>query len=205
MGLPVSLPISFPCLLSVFPAIVKASSGPRYVVGCRRKVDRSKLVPGLKCLVALSHHLFLRDPIAALCSGARVALDMTTLTIMRILPREVDPTGSSSCHITSVSFLSFLSIFFSLSLACWSVSCLTSLVCSSHFSFLSFVSSISSFVFCCFYSIDRLLHVSCLSSPNLFSLDPSTSSFVFVFLFLVSPIFSASLMISLSHAARGPR
>ncbi|OQR91955.1 26S protease regulatory subunit S10B [Achlya hypogyna] len=49
--------------------IVKASSGPRYVVGCRTKVDKSKLK-----------------------SGTRVALDMTTLTIMRYLPREVDPT-----------------------------------------------------------------------------------------------------------------
>jgi len=48
--------------------IVKASSGPRYVVGCRNKVDKDKLV-----------------------AGARVALDMTTLTIMRHLPREVDP------------------------------------------------------------------------------------------------------------------
>ncbi|KAI2635948.1 P-loop containing nucleoside triphosphate hydrolase protein [Xylaria nigripes] len=48
--------------------IVKASSGPRYVVGCRSKVDRSKLK-----------------------QGTRVALDMTTLTIMRMLPREVDP------------------------------------------------------------------------------------------------------------------
>ena len=49
--------------------IVKASSGPRYVVGCRSKVDRAKLK-----------------------AGARVSLDMTTLTIMRLLPREVDPT-----------------------------------------------------------------------------------------------------------------
>jgi 26S proteasome regulatory subunit T4 len=48
--------------------IVKASSGPRYVVGCRNKVDKAKLI-----------------------SGTRVALDMTTLTIMRALPREVDP------------------------------------------------------------------------------------------------------------------
>jgi 26S proteasome regulatory subunit T4 len=48
--------------------IVKASSGPRYIVGCRSQLDRSKLV-----------------------HDARVALDMTTLTIMRILPREVDP------------------------------------------------------------------------------------------------------------------
>jgi 26S proteasome regulatory subunit T4 len=49
--------------------IVKASSGPRYVVGCRTRLDANKLKP-----------------------GTRVALDMTTLTIMRVLPREVDPT-----------------------------------------------------------------------------------------------------------------
>mmetsp|Transcript_18450 Transcript_18450/g.46667 ORF Transcript_18450/g.46667 Transcript_18450/m.46667 type:complete len:390 (-) Transcript_18450:3432-4601(-) len=48
--------------------IVKASSGPRYVVGCRTKVDKTKLT-----------------------TNTRVALDMTTLTIMRALPREVDP------------------------------------------------------------------------------------------------------------------
>lgn len=48
--------------------IVKASSGPRYVVGCRNKVDKAKLK-----------------------AGTRVALDMTTHTVMRILPREVDP------------------------------------------------------------------------------------------------------------------
>jgi len=48
--------------------IVKASSGPRYVVGSRRHVDRSKLK-----------------------QGTRVTLDMTTLTIMQVLPREVDP------------------------------------------------------------------------------------------------------------------
>lgn len=49
--------------------IVKASSGPRYVVGCRNKLDKAALKP-----------------------GTRVSLDMTTLTIMRKLPREVDPT-----------------------------------------------------------------------------------------------------------------
>ncbi|PFH51849.1 hypothetical protein AMATHDRAFT_58386 [Amanita thiersii Skay4041] len=48
--------------------IVKASSGPRYVVSYR---------PTL--------------PMAKLKAGTRVSLDMTTLTIMRILPREVDP------------------------------------------------------------------------------------------------------------------
>ena len=47
---------------------MKASAGPRYVVGCRNNVEKTKLV-----------------------LGTRVTLDMTTLTIMRILPREVDP------------------------------------------------------------------------------------------------------------------
>lgn len=55
--------------------IVKASSGPRYVVGCRNKVDKSKLT-----------------------AGTRVALDMTTLTIMRALPREVDPVVYNMLH-----------------------------------------------------------------------------------------------------------
>jgi 26S proteasome regulatory subunit T4 len=48
--------------------IIKVSSGTRNVVGVKVKIDRSKLVV-----------------------GARVALDQTTLTIMRVLPREVDP------------------------------------------------------------------------------------------------------------------
>ncbi len=50
------------------PVIVKASSGPRYVVSFRPALPLAKLKPGV-----------------------RVSLDMTTLTIMRILPREVDP------------------------------------------------------------------------------------------------------------------
>ncbi|KAL7666970.1 AAA+ ATPase domain-containing protein [[Candida] zeylanoides] len=48
--------------------IVKASSGPRYIVGCRNAIKKAELK-----------------------NGVRVSLDMTTLTIMRILPREVDP------------------------------------------------------------------------------------------------------------------
>ncbi|EHH19997.1 hypothetical protein EGK_02756, partial [Macaca mulatta] len=55
--------------------IVKATNGPRYVVGCRRQLDKSKLKP-----------------------GTRVALDMTTLTIMRYLPREVDPLVCNMSH-----------------------------------------------------------------------------------------------------------
>jgi 26S proteasome regulatory subunit T4 len=49
--------------------MVKTSQGPRYVVGVRNTIPRTALVP-----------------------GTRVALDITTLTIMRTLPREVDPT-----------------------------------------------------------------------------------------------------------------
>ena len=48
--------------------MIKASSGPRYLVGIRTNIDKTKLKV-----------------------GSRVALDMTTLTIMRMLPREVDP------------------------------------------------------------------------------------------------------------------
>jgi len=55
--------------------IVKASSGPRYVVGSRNKVNKDALKP-----------------------GTRVALDMTTLTIMRALPREVDPLVYNMSH-----------------------------------------------------------------------------------------------------------
>ncbi|GMP51029.1 hypothetical protein CsSME_00017418 [Camellia sinensis var. sinensis] len=55
--------------------IVKASSGPRYVVGCCSKVDKEKLT-----------------------SGTRVVLYMTTLTIMRALPHEVDPVVYNMLH-----------------------------------------------------------------------------------------------------------
>lgn len=55
--------------------IVKASSGPRYVVGCRTQLDKAELKP-----------------------GTRVALDITTLTIMRPMPREVDPTVFNMLH-----------------------------------------------------------------------------------------------------------
>merc|ERR1719433_2226810 len=48
--------------------LVKLTSGPRYVVGCRQGVDKENLKP-----------------------GDRVALDMATMIIMRKLPREVDP------------------------------------------------------------------------------------------------------------------
>jgi len=60
--------------------IVKNSSGPRYVVGCRSQLDKSKLTP-----------------------GTRVALDMHTFTIMRPMPREVDPTVFNMLHEDSSS------------------------------------------------------------------------------------------------------
>lgn len=44
-------------------------------MGCRRQLDKTKLK-----------------------SGTRVALDMTTLTIMRYLPREVDPLVYNMSH-----------------------------------------------------------------------------------------------------------
>lgn len=49
--------------------IVKASSGPRYVVGCRSAVPKHKLK-----------------------NGIRVSLDMTTLTIMRCVALRVPPS-----------------------------------------------------------------------------------------------------------------
>lgn len=55
-------------LTVLYQVIVKASSGPRYVVSYRPAIPAAKLKP-----------------------QSRVSLDMTTLTIMRILPREVDP------------------------------------------------------------------------------------------------------------------
>ncbi|ELP86399.1 26S protease regulatory subunit S10b, putative, partial [Entamoeba invadens IP1] len=48
--------------------IVKVSMGPHYVVGCRNALDKSKIT-----------------------QGTRVALDVSTNTIMKILPREVHP------------------------------------------------------------------------------------------------------------------
>jgi 26S proteasome regulatory subunit T4 len=60
--------------------IVKNSSGPRYVVGCRSQLDKTKLTP-----------------------GTRVALDMHTYTIMRPMPREVDPTVFNMLHEDSSS------------------------------------------------------------------------------------------------------
>ncbi|EDR21512.1 26S protease regulatory subunit S10B, putative [Entamoeba dispar SAW760] len=48
--------------------IVKVSLGPHYVVGCRNSIDKKKIT-----------------------QGTRVALDVSTNTIMKILPREVHP------------------------------------------------------------------------------------------------------------------
>ena len=58
--------------------MVKVATGGRYVVGCRPKIDRAKLKPGV-----------------------RITLDQMTYTIMKILPREVDRQGKPSFLMTS--------------------------------------------------------------------------------------------------------
>lgn len=67
--------------------IVKTSHGPRYVVGCAKEIDRSKLK-----------------------LGTRVSLDVVTLTIMKILSREVDPTIFAMTEATKIHGLDFSSI-----------------------------------------------------------------------------------------------
>lgn len=67
---------------------MKASNGPRYVVGCRRQVR--EWADMKKCLI-IFHYIYHQIDKSKLKQGSRVALDMTTLTIMRQLPREVDP------------------------------------------------------------------------------------------------------------------
>ncbi|CAG7834632.1 unnamed protein product [Allacma fusca] len=70
--------------------IVKATNGPRYVVGCRRQLDKTKLKSGTRVALDMTT--------LTIMSGTRVALDMTTLTIMRHLPREVDPLVYNMSH-----------------------------------------------------------------------------------------------------------
>ncbi|KAI4969212.1 26S proteasome regulatory subunit S10B homolog B-like [Hordeum vulgare subsp. vulgare] len=55
--------------------IVKLRSGPRYLVNCRNKLNKEKLK-----------------------TGTRVCLDLSTLTIVRVLPREVDPLVFNMLH-----------------------------------------------------------------------------------------------------------
>ena len=55
---------------------MKATNGPRYVVGCRHQLDKARSK-----------------------SGTHVALDMTTLIItIGYLPREVDPLVYNMSH-----------------------------------------------------------------------------------------------------------
>ncbi|KAM0676408.1 26S proteasome subunit rpt4 [Gurleya vavrai] len=56
--------------------IVKSSQGPRYIVGIKKTALQE---------ILNDKHLKIN------CVGARVSLDVTTLTIMKILPREVNP------------------------------------------------------------------------------------------------------------------
>ncbi|AFM98542.1 ATP-dependent 26S proteasome regulatory subunit [Encephalitozoon hellem] len=67
--------------------IVKSSQGPRYVVGCMKAIDRKKIT-----------------------TGTRVALDITTLTIMVVLPREVDPMIHSMGEESPGDGISFESV-----------------------------------------------------------------------------------------------
>lgn len=76
--------------------IVKASSGPRYIVSYRPTLPVAK-VSGTTLSDSLFHVYLPARCILnwlQLKAGVRVSLDMTTLTIMRILPREVDPMVS---------------------------------------------------------------------------------------------------------------
>ncbi|ADM11777.1 26S proteasome regulatory subunit 10 [Encephalitozoon intestinalis ATCC 50506] len=67
--------------------IVKSSQGPRYVVGCMKAIDRRNIT-----------------------AGTRVALDITTLTIMVVLPREVDPMIHSMGEESPGDNISFESV-----------------------------------------------------------------------------------------------
>ncbi len=67
--------------------IIKESNSARYIVNVRPKVDRKKLLP-----------------------GTRVALNSTTHTIMRILPREVNSTVFSMLVDDNKDKTSFLDI-----------------------------------------------------------------------------------------------
>ena len=58
-------------ILKAFPDdkyIVKTVNGSRYLVHCKKSIDKTRLKV-----------------------GTRIALDFTTLTIMRILPHQIDP------------------------------------------------------------------------------------------------------------------
>ncbi|OQS53984.1 PSMC6 [Ecytonucleospora hepatopenaei] len=67
--------------------IVKTSHGPRYVVGCAKDVDRKLLK-----------------------LGTRVALDVVTLTVVKVLPQEVDATIYAMAEKVTGLNLSFDSI-----------------------------------------------------------------------------------------------
>ena len=92
--------------------IVKASSGPRYVVGCRNQASSDRCANSVvllgvngnaRVLCARQYACNMRGRQShahlprvgsqidkeKLTQGTRVTLDMTTLTIMRALPREV--------------------------------------------------------------------------------------------------------------------
>lgn len=67
--------------------IVKSISGARHLVGCRKSIKPEKLK-----------------------FGARVALEITTFTIVKVLPREVDPQVYSMQYMSSDKDVSFQDI-----------------------------------------------------------------------------------------------
>jgi ATP-dependent 26S proteasome regulatory subunit len=74
--------------------IIKLLNGPRYVVTCKKAIDTKKLKVGI-----------------------RVALDFSTLTIMRILPREIDPAVFSMIAEGNINNLFSFLLFYSLILS----------------------------------------------------------------------------------------
>ena len=81
-------------IVFVLLVLPQATNGPRYVVGCRRQLEKAKLKPGTRWGVGdLDDEMFWEFNELQL-HVVRVALDMTTLTIMRYLPREVRVPGS---------------------------------------------------------------------------------------------------------------
>lgn len=76
---------------NLIKVIIKLLNGPRYVVTCKKAIDTKKLKVGI-----------------------RVALDFSTLTIMRILPREIDPVVFSMIADGNFFKLFLLSLIFNL-------------------------------------------------------------------------------------------
>lgn len=71
--------------------IVKASSGPRYVVGCRSAVPREKLKMGVRVSLDMTTLTIMRCAASVSSARGRPQTELTRRSACRILPREVDP------------------------------------------------------------------------------------------------------------------